>query len=182
MINVEVGAFPTLRGVKCCWSVLKAGRLVFLASSGLEPAALPSPDVPDVASGLAFVPAVRLSPATRADVLGAPGTVSADALCVFELRIGGIMREFGRSETGIDLGASFRAADTVIADFVRAWPASLDIGAGCEAVAGFRKDCARLSPTACGSVGLLTEAGGRIERGALVFSLESARCKDGEAF
>ena len=177
MRNVEVGAFPTLRGVKCCWRVLKAGLLVFLGSSGLEPAALPS--LPCVASGLAFVLAVRLSPAIRIDVLAGAGAVSADAPCVFELRLGAIRKDFDRSEAGIDLGASFLAADTVTADFVRAWPAIFDVGAGCEVVAGFRRDCVRLSPTACGSPGLLTEVGGRIERGAVVPSLGSARCKDG---
>ena len=117
MINVEVGAFPTLRGVKCCWRVLKAGLPVFLGSSGLEPATLPS--LPCVASGLAFVLAVRLGPAIRIDVLAEAGTVSAGGLCAFELRLGAIKRDFGRSETGIDLGVSFRAADTVTADFVR---------------------------------------------------------------
>jgi len=125
LINVEVGAFPTLRGVKCCWRVLKAGRLVFLGSSGLKPAGLPS--LLYVDSGLAFMLAVRLSPAIRMDVLAAAGTVSTDAFCVFELRLGAIKRDFGRSEAGIGLGTSFRAADTVLADFVRAWPASRDI-------------------------------------------------------
>ncbi len=33
-MNVAVGAFPTFRGVKCCWSVLKAGLVAFFGSSG----------------------------------------------------------------------------------------------------------------------------------------------------
>jgi hypothetical protein len=80
---------------------------------------VPVLDRPLDASGLAFVLAVRLSPAFRIDVRVAPDNVSLCVLLLLEVRVGANSRDFGRSEIVFDLATSRRGADMILVDCVR---------------------------------------------------------------
>ena len=68
----------------------------------------------------------RDNPVVLADVLDVLGSVSAEVVLVFELRLGAAKRDFGRSEAVVGLAISRRAVDMVLVDCVRAWPPSAE--------------------------------------------------------
>lgn len=135
--NVEVGALPVLRGVKCCCSVLNAGLAgAFFGSSltssfgfGGEATALEvggatvSPFVPALGrsplldtSVFVLKLAVRLKPARRADDLATAGAGFIELLVVDVAVLEGMWTDFGLSVVGLGLVVLLLPSGTVLVD------------------------------------------------------------------
>lgn len=127
-----MGALPAFRGVKCCCSVLNAGRAAFLGSSfvtslvldctragSLDLVAAAGRMTPLIPSGLAFTLVERLNPVRRVEALAvaSSGCMVSPELCtrVFE----GICIDLGLSAVVLGLVVLLRASGTVLVDCVR---------------------------------------------------------------
>lgn len=137
--NVEVGALPVFRGVKCCCSVLNAGRAAFLGSSftgslGLGggaialggAGALSSDFVAALGrnalldrSGLVFTLADRLRPAMRVEVLETAGSGCVEVMLAGVVVLEGMCIDFGLSAVVLGLVVLLLASGTVLVDWVR---------------------------------------------------------------
>ena len=134
--NVAVGALPTLRGVKCCCSVLNAGlagaffgsslatslglggAIVLeggtAGSSAFAPALGRSPLLDT--SGLVFTLADRLRPARRADALATAGAVCVELIVNGAAVLEGTCTDFGLSAVVLGLVVLLLASGTVLVD------------------------------------------------------------------
>lgn len=135
--NVEVGALPALRGVKCCCSVLNAGLAGAFSGSSLVcflgfgggaivltfGAAGSSNFVAGLArrpildtSGLVLTLADRLRPARRVDVLAIAGSGCAKPLLADATTLEGMCTDFGLSAILLGLVVLLLASGTVLED------------------------------------------------------------------
>lgn len=127
-----MGAFPTFRGVKCCCSVLNAGRAAFLGSSfatslvldwiragSLDLVAAAGRMTPLRPSGLVFTLVERLNPVRRVDALAVAGSgcVVSPEPCARAFE--GICIDLGLSAVVLGLVVLLRASGTVLVDCVR---------------------------------------------------------------
>lgn len=131
--NVEVGALPTFRGVKCCCNVLNAGRATFLDSSfvvsrGFACGRESSTDTVAaggrvallVPSGLVTTLAERLKPAKRADVRDLAGSGIAGLLVAYAGVLEEMCIDLGLSPVVLGLVVLLLASATVLFDGARA--------------------------------------------------------------
>lgn len=173
--KVAVGAFPVLRGVKCCCRVVKAGRLGFLG-----PSDTPSRRPDWVARGcsgrggglisrelasdsdLDLMLAERPCPVLWIGAFPLASVASANGPSALTLAFDAPARDLDRSRVTPDFGASLRVA-VVLTDCIREWEVVPACCVGREGMPGLRRDCVRRKPLVCGSGSLLTAAGGLID-------------------
>lgn len=126
-----MGAFPAFRGVKCCCSVLKAGRAAFLGSSfatslvlactraGSLDLVAAAGRIPLRPSGLVFTLVERLNPVRRVDALAvaSSGCMVSPEPCARAFE--GMCIDLGLSAVVLGLAVLLRASGTVLVDCVR---------------------------------------------------------------
>ena len=86
----------------------------------------PLPATAAGASDLVLTLAVRPNPVVLADILEVLGTVSAEVLLAFVIRLGAAEIDLGRSVPVVALARSRLPVDIVLVDCVRAWPLSAE--------------------------------------------------------
>lgn len=119
--NVDVGALLSLRGVKCCCKVLKAGRGTFLGSSfvgtfGLVGAGARGRRPTLGPSGFVLTLADLLRPARRVDVRVIAGSGCIEPLLAWAAEVEGMCTDFGLSAVDLGLVVLLRASGTVLVD------------------------------------------------------------------